>query len=189
MICLAADTLTDTVIRGYREAGLLTSEDGGFALAEAGVALVLERLSKAQARGARIYGEVLGYGIANDAKGVGQLDPRGRGLERAMRDALEHAEVAAGDVTAIWGTAPGHRPADVAEEAAIRRVFDKLPPVITPKRLFGEPMGAGGSLNVALALKSWQHANADQSPPGLALINSSSLGGTHFSIILSPYFE
>jgi 3-oxoacyl-[acyl-carrier-protein] synthase II len=187
IICLAADTLTDTVIRGYREAGLLTAEDGGVALAEAGVALVVERLSKAQARGARIYGEMLGYGIANDAKGVGQIDPRGGGLDRAMRDALERAGVAPSDVTAIWATAAGHRPADVAEEAAIRRVFDKVPPVMTPKRLLGEPMGAGGALNAALALKGWQQADADRLPPGVVLVNSSSLGGTHFSIALSPY--
>lgn len=188
IVCLAADTLTDTVIDAYRELGVLKCEAGtdshGFALAEAGVALVLERLSDAQARGAPIYGEVLGYGITSDAKGVGVIDARGRGLARAIEIALAGADVAPSDVRAVWGNATGLRVADRVETVALKRVFSTPPVTHAPKLLFGEPMGAGGALNTALALQSW----LDQpDTAGPALVTSMSLGGTNFAIILAPF--
>ncbi|MGI8550542.1 MAG: beta-ketoacyl-[acyl-carrier-protein] synthase family protein, partial [Dehalococcoidia bacterium] len=189
VICLGVDTLTAMVIRGYRDLGLLSSGDGGFALSEAGVGLVLERLSHAQARGARIYGEVLGYGITSDARGVGRFDRRGHGLERAMRLALERSELAPDEVTTIWASGAGYRPADDAETGAIQRLFgtEKSPRMLTPKRLFGEPMGAGAALNVALAVKDWEKRESEIAIAGPALVNSCSLGGTNFSIVFAPY--
>jgi 3-oxoacyl-[acyl-carrier-protein] synthase II len=188
MICLAADTLTDTVIAAYRDLGLLTGnpETGGFALAEAGIALVLERASKAASRNARVYGEVLGFGIASDGRGVGSFDRDGRGVERAMRVALERSDLKAEDVKAVWSSAAGYRPADEAEEKAIRRLFGDKVTVVSPKLLMGEPMGAGGALNAALVLKAWQHPDAGIAPRGAVLVNSASLGGTHFSVALAP---
>jgi 3-oxoacyl-[acyl-carrier-protein] synthase II len=187
VVALAADTLTDTVIRGYRETGLLSN---GFALAEGGVALVLERLSAARARGARIYGEVLGYAVTSDGQGVGHLDPMGCGIERAMQLALERAHKSPSDVATIWASATGHPASDAAEEAAIQRVFGSLEPhVVAPKRLLGEPIGAGGALNAALALEDWKHADAASPASGVALINSSSFGGTNFTVVLAPYAD
>ncbi len=194
MIALAADTLTDMVIGGYRALGVLAKEQprqggGGFALAEAGVALVLERLSAARARGARIYGEIRGYAITSDGLGLGQYDPEGHGLERAMRLALERAALSPADVGTVWASAAGHAPIDRAEAEATRRLFGDGVRVVAPKLLLGEPMGAGGALNAALALKSWQQADAGPAQPGPALINSCSMGGTNFSIVLAPYSE
>lgn len=188
IVCLAADTLTDTVIEAYRELGLLKREEAGdsqgFALAEAGIALVLERRSVAEARGAPIYGEVLGYGITSDARGVGAIDPRGRGLARAIEIALSQANLAASDIRSVWANAAGLRIADRAEAAALRRVFGTPPVVHKPKLLFGEPMGAGGALNAALACQAWQ----DQpSMAGPTLITSMSLGGTNFATVLAPF--
>src|SRR2546423_1090464 len=85
IVCLGADALTDTVIAAYRELGILSGSTpsaggDGFALAEAGVAVLVERLGRAQDRGARIYGEVLGYGITSDAAGVAHIDPEGEGI-------------------------------------------------------------------------------------------------------------
>ena len=99
-----------------------------------------------------------------------------------MRLALEAAGIEPGDITAVWASACGSPAADHAEAEAIRRVLGGDVEVEAPKRLLGEPMGAGGSLNAALALKSWQHGAAQ----GPVLVNSLSLGGTNFSIVLAP---
>ncbi len=188
MVCIAADALTDTVVQAYRELGSLTgSEPGsdgvsGFALAEGTVVFVLERLSHAQARGARIYGEVLGYGITSDAAGVARVDKEGGGIERSMRTALGAAGVEAGDITAVWANASGFAIADEAEARAIGRVFGDDANVQRPKLTLGEPMGVGGAMSAALAVKSWE-----QGESGPALVNSLSLGGTNFSIVLAPF--
>jgi 3-oxoacyl-[acyl-carrier-protein] synthase II len=197
MVALAADTLTDTVIGGYRDLGVLAREEpgadspGGYALSEAGVALVLERESSARARGAPILGEVLGCATTSDAKGVGRYDPEGEGLERAMRLALDRAGLKPEDVGAVWAGLDGHAGIDAAEKSALGRVFgdlsldgDSSPRLFAPKLLFGEPVGAGASLNAVLALKAWQHGYGDIPKGKPALINSVSLGGTNFSIVI-----
>jgi 3-oxoacyl-[acyl-carrier-protein] synthase II len=189
MICLGVDTLTGMVIRGYRELGVLSEGDGGFSLAEAGIALVVERLSNATARGARIYGEIVGSGITSDAKGVGRFDPHGRGLERAMRLAIADAHLTPAAITGVWANSAGYTLADEAESEALQRIFGagEIPTILYPKRLFGEPMGAGGGLNAALALKNWQDPKGATTERGPVLINSCSLGGTNFSIVLAPF--
>jgi 3-oxoacyl-[acyl-carrier-protein] synthase II len=189
VIALAADTLTETVIDAYRSLGVLarntpgSPEAGGFALAEGCVSLLLERLSQATARGARVYGELLGYGITSDALGVGKIDPEGGGIELAMRLALERAGLDPGDVGALWSTASGLEPADEAERQAIARVFGAVE-VHAPKLVLGELMGVGPSLAAALALQGWQTDGADPKP---ALVNGLSLGGTNFSLVFAPY--
>jgi 3-oxoacyl-[acyl-carrier-protein] synthase II len=188
-IAVAADAITDTVVDAYRQLGSLTREQPGsagargFALAEAGIGIVCERKSLADARNARVYGEMLGYGITSDAKGMGRWDRDGEGIERAMRLALEMAEVEPGSVKAVWASATGLRAADKAEARAIRRLFGENANVLTPKRLLGEPMGAGGPLNAVLALKSFEQREELRGP---VLVNSLSLGGTNFSLVLAP---
>jgi 3-oxoacyl-[acyl-carrier-protein] synthase II len=186
MVAIAADAITDTVLQAYQELGALASSEPGtngtgFALSEGSVVLVLERLSKAKERGAKIYGEILGYGITSDAVGVGMIDKTGDGIERAMRLALERADLKPEDITAVWASASGHKYADPAERQAIERVFGENANVQMPKLKLGEPMGAGGALNAALALKSYEGGSA-----GPVLVNSLSLGGTNFSIVLGP---
>ncbi len=185
VVCLGADSLTGTVIDAYGELGVLAGNNGdatGMALAEAGVAVLVERLGAALARGARIRGEVLGYGITSDAAGVGRVDPDGEGLERAMRQALERAGMAAQDLVAVWAARCGLAPADEAEAKALARVAPDAK-INAPKLLLGEPMGAGPSLNVALALAAWEH-DTDVGP---VLVNATSLGGTNIALVLAPY--
>ncbi|HXN55721.1 MAG TPA: beta-ketoacyl synthase N-terminal-like domain-containing protein, partial [Myxococcales bacterium] len=203
MLCLGADSLTDTVIAAYRELGVLggsaqsgagsgeggagASNGGGssMALSEAGVAVLVERLGAARKRGARIRAEVLGHAVTSDARGVGRLDPAGEGLERAMRLALERAGVSASEVVAVWASRCGLAVADRAEAKAIERLLGASVKVNAPKLLLGEPMGAGASLNAALALAAWEHGQ----DVGPVLVNSTSLGGTNFAIVLAPYAD
>jgi len=191
VLCLGADSLTDTVIAAYRELGVLAgaapngADSSGMALAEAGVAVLVERLGFARERGARIHGEVLGYAITSDARGIGRMDPDGEGLERAMRLALERADVSAGELAAVWAARCGLAVADEAEAKALERVLGADVKVNAPKLALGEPMGAGASLSVALAIAAWEH-DEDVGP---VLINSTSLGGTNVAIVLAPYAD
>jgi 3-oxoacyl-[acyl-carrier-protein] synthase II len=184
MLCLGADSLTDTVIVAYRELGVLgNGGSSGMALSEAGVAVLVERLGAARKRGARIHAEVLGHAVTSDARGVGRLDPEGEGLERAMRLALERAGVSASELAAVWASRCGLAVADQAEAKAIERLLGADVKVNAPKLLLGEPMGAGASLGVALAIAAWEH----EEDVGPVLINSTSLGGTNFAIVLAPH--
>jgi 3-oxoacyl-[acyl-carrier-protein] synthase II len=189
VICIGADTLTDTVLDAYRELGLLRGGNGeaGMALAEAGIGILVERARHATARGATAYAEISGYGITSDAAGIARLDPEGHGLERAMRVALARAGLEPEQVVAVWSARCGLELADVAEDAAIGRLFGAHPPrVMAPKLNLGEPMGAGAPLSVALALGGWQAGEEGGSPKGPILVNSTSLGGTNFAIVLVP---
>ncbi len=184
VICIAADVLTDAVLDGYRAGGMFSSDAPDVFLAETAVGIVLERESAAHARQARVYGVVAGYGIASDALGIGRFDASGAGLERAMRGAVARTDLGVAQVSSIWKSSFGHRALDQAEARAIQRLLPHERPVFAPKMFLGEPLGAGGPMNVSLALRRWRTGITAE--PGLALVNSSSLGGVHISIALKP---
>ena len=189
MLAVAVDTLTDTVIRAYGDLGLLAGDrpaaphGSGFALAEAGVAVLLESETAARARGARVYGEILGHAVTADAIALGRVDRRGRGIERAMRLAVEHAGLVAEDIGTVWASTAGHSRADRGEAAAIQRTLGDRAGVEAPKLLLGEPMGAGGALAAALVMAGWRR---EAQPGRPVLVNSCSLGGTNVSLVLAP---
>jgi 3-oxoacyl-[acyl-carrier-protein] synthase II len=185
IVCIAADVLTDTVVAAYRAAGAFESPLGDYALSEGCVAFVLERAAVARERGASSYGRIAGYGIASDGLGVARNDPRGRGIERAMRLALGASGRTPADVSAIWANQSGHRPTDIGEAAAIRRVCRRAPAVHAPRLLFGDPIGAGGALGAGLGLLA-AHRTTAGTGGGVVLVNSSSMGGTHISLVLEP---
>ncbi|MCF2125321.1 beta-ketoacyl-[acyl-carrier-protein] synthase family protein [Strepomyces sp. STD 3.1] len=180
----AVEAFSPATLDAYRSIPLFGSAAGRrYTLAEAGIALVLERRSSAERRGAPVHAVVLGHATASDACGIGRWDPSGDGVERAMREALRGAGLTPHDIGALWANAAGLAAADRAELAAVERVFD-LDHVRfeAPKRLLGEPIGAGAHLSAVLAVGAWR----DGAPAGPVLVNSSSLGGTHTSLVLSP---
>ena len=193
IVSLAVDTLTDTVVEAYKELGVVaTSKNdacGGFALAEGGFAVLVERLGAARARGAEPLGEIRGFAITCDAVGVGKIDTEGEGIERAMRLALERAGVSLSDVVAVWANRNGLEVADEAEAKAIERLLGSAVPVLAPKLLLGEPMGAGAGLATTLALEGWARGDEAHSPRGPVLVNSLSLGGTNIALVLAPIDE
>jgi 3-oxoacyl-[acyl-carrier-protein] synthase II len=181
----AVDDVTETVADAYRRLPLTGGAAGHrYTLAEGGIALLIERADAARARGARVLAEFAGHGTAFDAAGTGRWDPRGDGVFRAMTAALADAGVAPGQLAAIWANAAGIAAVDRPEARAVRRLGTGAP-FLTPKRTLGEPVGAGAQLAAALAVAGWQ----DGAPAGPALINSSSLGGTHISLVLRPGTE
>ncbi|MET7727074.1 beta-ketoacyl-[acyl-carrier-protein] synthase family protein [Streptomyces mirabilis] len=180
----AVEAFSAATLAAYRSIPLFGSGAGRrYTLAEAGIAVVLERRASAERRGATIHAVVLGHATASDACGIGRWDSSGDGVERAMRQALGNAGLGPEQVSAVWASAAGLAAADRPEQAAVERVFGTgRVRVEAPKRVLGEPVGAGAHLSAVLAVGAWREGK-DRRP---VLVNSSSLGGTHTSLVLSP---
>lgn len=127
----------------------------GFVIGEGGGALVLETEEHALARGAEIYGEVLGCGNTCDAYHVTAPHPEGRGAIACMKLALAEAGLKPSDIGYInaHGTATGK--GDTVETAAIRELFgEKTPYVSSTKGATGHMMGAGGITETITCVKA-----------------------------------
>ncbi len=112
----------------------------GFVIAGGGGMLVLESLEHARARGARIHGELIGYGVTSD--GADMVAPSGEGAERCMRMALANIDAPI-DYLNTHGTSTPR--GDVIELETIRKVFgDDIPPLSSTKALTGHSLGATG---------------------------------------------
>jgi 3-oxoacyl-[acyl-carrier-protein] synthase II len=117
--------------------GILTGEGAGI--------LLLESLESAQARGARIYAEVLGYGLSCDAHHP--VAPHQAGIARCMELALADAGVKPAEVDLISAHGTGTKANDMTESAAIRDLFGERPPrTVSMKSMLGHSMGAASAL-------------------------------------------
>ena len=112
----------------------------GFVIAGGGGMLVLESLEHAQARGAKIYAEVVGYGATSD--GHDMVAPSGEGAVRCMRQAMATVE---GDIDYINAHGTSTPAGDIQELKAVREVFgDSTPAIASTKSLSGHSLGAAG---------------------------------------------
>jgi 3-oxoacyl-[acyl-carrier-protein] synthase II len=123
----------------------------GMVLGEAGALLLFEDAEVAAARGARVYGEVLGIGMTASRAELNAWPADPAGTSRAMQQALDDAGVAATDVDAIFAAANGAKRLDPLEAAAIRAVFRPDVPVVSLKGAIGES-GAAGAAALAAGL-------------------------------------
>ncbi|MFJ5559459.1 beta-ketoacyl-[acyl-carrier-protein] synthase family protein [Streptomyces sp. NPDC093250] len=119
--------------------GILTGEGAGI--------LMMESLESARARGARIYAEVLGYGLTCDAHHP--VAPDQDSLARCMALAHRNAGITEADVDFISAHGTGTKANDVTEAGAIRQVFDTPPPTVSIKSMVGHSMGAASALGSA----------------------------------------
>ena len=177
----------------------------GFVISGGAGVLVLEELEHAKARGARIYGEVAGYGATSD--GADMVAPSGEGAARCMRMAIRDLKI---PVDYINPHATSTPIGDLREIEAIREVFgagDKCPPISATKSLTGHSQGATGVHEAIYSLLMMNNgficesANIENLDPAFAdmpivrkrrdgvkldcvLSNSFGFGGTNASIVL-----
>jgi 3-oxoacyl-[acyl-carrier-protein] synthase II len=127
----------------------------GIVISEGGCVFTLERLDKALARGAKIYGEIVGHAMNSDARDF--VLPYGPRQAECMQMALDRAGLTPADITIINTHATGTKQGDVEECRAIKEMFADCPNtrVNNTKSIIGHAMGAAGVLELAANLPSF----------------------------------
>lgn len=135
------------------------AERDGFVVSDGCGVLVLESLDHAMARGARVYAEVLGYGVSSDAYHVSAPHPEGRGSALAMRRAIADAGLKPEDIRYINAHATATPIGDPAEVVAIKSVFGSRAyeiPVNATKSMIGHLLGAAGAVEAIATIMTIQ---------------------------------
>jgi 3-oxoacyl-[acyl-carrier-protein] synthase II len=186
----------------------------GIVLAEGAGALVLERLDRAQDRGAQIYGEVRGFASAREGDEIVKCESEGKGIGRVMQSALANAEMLESEIDYVSAHGVGLPDYDIAETNAIKEVFGRHAynmPVSSVKSMIGQPFAASGALQAVAACLSLRHRmvpptiNYDTPDPQCdldyvpnrarparlraALVHAHGMGGTTSVVILSKPVE
>jgi 3-oxoacyl-[acyl-carrier-protein] synthase II len=132
----------------------------GLSLGEGAGIMILEALSHARRRGARIYGELLGYGVSCDAYHMTAPDPAGAGAALAMQRALDDAGVSTGAVDYINAHGTGTPANDLMETKGIKAVFGRRAyqiPISSTKSMTGHTLGAAGAIEGVAAVLAIHH--------------------------------
>ncbi len=145
----------------------------GFVTGEGSGILVLESLTHAKKRGAKIYAEIIGYGASSDANHLTQPAPHGEGAQRSMKMALKDGRVAPDAVDYVNAHGTSTPAGDVAESEAIAAVFgasatDKKLWVSSTKSMMGHLLGAAGAVESAICALTIAEGKV---PPTINLTN------------------
>jgi 3-oxoacyl-[acyl-carrier-protein] synthase II len=142
----------------------------GFVLAEGAAMFVIETLAHAQARGARIYGELAGAGVTADAHDMVQPNPTGHTQALAMTRALREAELDSADIVHVNAHATSTPQGDVTEAGSIRQALGEDTEAIVngTKSMTGHLLGGAGALESLATLLALRHRKV---PPTINLDN------------------
>lgn len=132
----------------------------GFVMGEGSAVLVLESLEHAQKRGATILAEIVGYGHTNDAYHMTSPHPEGEGAIKAMKLALQEAELQPSDIAYINAHGTSTPANEKGESAAIVKVFGTQTPVSSTKSFTGHLLGAAGAVEAAVIVEAMNHSFA-----------------------------
>lgn len=134
----------------------------GFVLGEGAGTLVLESLEHAQARGAQILGEIVGYGATCDAYHITSPDPTGAGAKRAMAQAVEEAQIKPDQVGYINAHGTATHANDSGEAQAISQLFGAKVLVSSTKGMTGHLLGAAGAIEAVITVASLNQGKLPQ---------------------------
>ncbi len=134
-------------------------ERDGFVIGEGGATLIMETLTHAKKRGAKIYAEIVGYGATCDAHHITAPVPDGNGIARSMQLAINMAGIKPSDIDYINAHGTSTPPNDVTETIAIKSVFgsDTKVPISSTKSYTGHLLGAAGSFEAILSILAMNH--------------------------------
>lgn len=157
------DSLAKFTINGFNALHILSSEKckpfdqnrSGLNLGEAAAFLILE--AEEDCKNKKVYAVLSGYANANDAYHASALSDTGNGPYEAMAEALQVANLQSSDISFINAHGTGTENNDLAESAAMKRIFDTPPPFISTKANTGHTLGAAAAIEAVYSILSLQH--------------------------------
>ncbi|MGH8000864.1 MAG: beta-ketoacyl-ACP synthase [Brasilonema sp.] len=152
--------ITPLTITGFQQMGALAKTGAypfdvcreGLVLGEGGAVFVLESAQLAQQRHARVYGQILGFGLTADAYHANVPEPEGRSAIAAVKQCLERSHLSANDIDYIHAHGTATQLNDSIESVVIQRLFSQSVAVSSTKGGTGHTLGASGALGVAFSL-------------------------------------
>ena len=187
------EEICDESAHGFERLGMLSpsgnprpfaADRDGSVQGEGSALFMLETAERASARGAAPLARLSGFASAHAAPGEPQLDHQSRAAADAMQAALEAAGVPATAIGLIAVSASGSKSGDEAERQALETVFARALgdlPILAPKKLLGETLGAGGAFAAAAAIL----AVSKPEGPAHALVNAIDCSGECASLVVS----
>jgi len=220
MLAGGSDSFSRITYTGFARLGAIATEKcqpfdlnrKGMVPGEGAAVLVLEPADIAERRGARIYAELVGYGLSCDAYHMTASHPEGAGAARAMNGALKDAGLRPEDVDYVSAHGTGTPTNDRLETASFKKVFGDVAhrvPISSAKSMLGHTMGAASAIEAAICslaiARGWIPPTVNYETPDpdcdldyvpnqarecrvdVAMNNAYAFGGNNASLILSRY--